>query len=122
MTMAQMYWIVMLDNVHYVFLSARIIGLGALLAVSLVFVMSHDTSFTPEPVRKRWFFVPAVILFFSVLGCFIPTTKQMAAILLIPKLANNERLQETGGKLWTLAEEWLEDLRPKASEELKTQK
>lgn len=41
-----------------------------------------------------------------------PTSKQMAAILVVPKIVNNAKVQEVPDKLMTLATEWLEELRP----------
>lgn len=46
----------------------------------------------------------------------IPTTKEMAAILIVPKVANSEKVQEIGGRLYDLATEWMEELRPAKKE------
>lgn len=47
------------------------------------------------------------------IGCaFIPSTKEMAAIIVLPKIVNNEKVQDAGNKLFDLAVEWLEDLKP----------
>ena len=44
---------------------------------------------------------------------FTPTTKQTAAMYVIPAIANNEKLRDTGDKLYEMAVEWINELRPK---------
>lgn len=48
-----------------------------------------------------------------VLEALIPTTREMAAIVMVPAIANNEKVQTVGNKLYDLAAEWLDELRPK---------
>lgn len=42
----------------------------------------------------------------------IPSTKQMAAILIVPKIANSEKVQTIGNKVYDLATAWMEELKP----------
>lgn len=55
------------------------------------------------------------IFLFGWLGIWvvIPSTKEMAAILILPKVLNNEKVQELPNNLLTLANEWIEELKPK---------
>ena len=48
-----------------------------------------------------------------VLKALVPTTREMAAIIMVPAIANNEKVQTVGNKLYDLATEWLDELRPK---------
>ena len=54
------------------------------------------------------------------IGCFLPTTKEMAAIIVIPKIAraieSNERVQKFPSKLMDLTDDWMEELKPKKKE------
>jgi hypothetical protein len=43
---------------------------------------------------------------------FTPSTKQMAAIMIVPKIANNEKVQTIGNKVYDLAVEWMDELKP----------
>ena len=43
----------------------------------------------------------------------LPTTKEMAAIIVIPKVANNEKIQELGDGIYQLANDWLKEISPK---------
>lgn len=48
----------------------------------------------------------------SVLKTFMPTTREMAAIVMVPAIVNNEKVQTVGNKLYDLAAEWLDALKP----------
>jgi len=54
-----------------------------------------------------------ITLFFSLVTVATPTTKQMCSIYLIPKIVNNERVQNIGDKSLTVIEnkfeEWLNE-------------
>lgn len=49
----------------------------------------------------------------SVLETLLPTTREMAAIIMVPAIASNEKVQTVGNKIYDLAVEWLDELRPK---------
>ena len=49
----------------------------------------------------------------SVLETLLPTTREMAAIVMVPAIASNEKVQTVGNKIYDLAVEWLDELRPK---------
>ena len=63
-----------------------------------------------------------VALLVGVVGSFIPSTKQAAAIIVIPKIANSEIVAEMGDtakELICLAKSWLIELKPKPKTENK---
>lgn len=62
--------------------------------------------------------VLGVVLLVSAI--FVPTTKQACAILIIPKIVNNEQLQEIPQKLLGLADEWVDELSPNRNENTST--
>lgn len=43
---------------------------------------------------------------------FVPTTKEMAAIVVIPRVANSESVQGLGEGIVDLAKVWMQELRP----------
>jgi hypothetical protein len=59
------------------------------------------------------FIIASLIL---IIGTFLPNTKQMAVILVAPKVINNEQVQKLPNQVLELANEWLEELKPKGSE------
>lgn len=54
-----------------------------------------------------------------VLEALVPTTREMAAIIMVPAIVNNERVHVAGDKLYDLAVEWLDSLRPRKPKEAK---
>lgn len=46
----------------------------------------------------------------------IPTNKEMAAIIVVPAVANSEPLNEMAGNIVELANAWLKELAPAAKE------
>lgn len=61
--------------------------------------------------------VMAVVLL--IVNCMLPTTREMAAILIVPRIVNNEKVQTVGNHLYDLAVEWMEELRPANKENAK---
>lgn len=48
------------------------------------------------------------------MSILIPTSKELAAIYVIPKVANNERIQNFSSEIATIAEDWLKELKTKS--------
>ena len=66
-----------------------------------------------------------VALLVGVVNSFIPSTKQAAAIVVIPKIANSEVVAEMGDtakELVCLAKSWLIELKPQPKTENKEEK
>ena len=104
-TTMQMYWLVTLDSI------LTMCGLIAAITAIATFItigMMMDEALSPR--------VPAICgaicLFFLIASTFIPTTKQMATIIIIPRIANSEKVQTVGNRLYDLAVEWMDELRP----------
>lgn len=74
-----------------------------------------------EEVRKRfivWIKVSiAIAITHIICGVFIPSTKEMCAILIVPAIANNEKAQNLGNEIYDLAVEWLKEIKPGKEEE-----
>lgn len=108
-TTTQMYWLVTLDAiVHASFVLAAISVLASVAAIGIACNVG------------RFFWLPALTIgmfFLSVAAAtFVPTTRQAAAIVIVPKIANNEKVQMVGNHLYELAVEWMEELRPPKKE------
>ena len=63
--------------------------------------------------RKAFLYLVAFTTILNLSRAFIPTTKEMAAIYVVPKIANNENLHDIGNEMVVLAKEWLKELHPK---------
>jgi hypothetical protein len=101
-----MYWLMTLDSIYIV---------SGVLSVVLTFLAIGAFCAAADCRSVPWWFAAvlgvAAALMLAI-AVFTPTTKQMAAILVVPKIANSEKVQVAGDKLYDLAVEWLEELRP----------
>ena len=118
-TPTQMYLITRLDSIHLVFAVAIIpamllAGLAAVIGL-VKYVNDYDDEEHDFGARllRRALRVFAICVVASIFEALIPTTKEMAAITVVPRIANNERLQEAGNRLFDLATAWMEELAPK---------
>ena len=105
-TTTQMYWLVTMDSIVHA--SAIIaIALGVMAFLTIPMVLDDDL-----PKRTPSAIALAAVAF-ALVAAFVPTTRQMAAIVMVPKIANNEKVQAAGNKLYDLAVEWMDELRPR---------
>ena len=111
-TTMQMYWLVMLDNITSG-LAAILIICGSFFILGIPFLGALDKEDLFFPITKKLLVIAAVSLLALV---FIPSTKQMAAIMIVPRLANSEKVQTIGNKVYDLAVEWMEELKPNKKE------
>lgn len=120
-TPSTIYWIAQCDCIRDTCIPIIIFG-GVLSTMSIgptvaVFYDKANTS------GSRWIsatasFVLVLVTIVGMLGrIFIPTTKTVAAMYIIPAVANNEKVQDCGNRLYDLAIEWMEELRPAKNKE-----
>jgi predicted MFS family arabinose efflux permease len=111
-TTMQMYWLVMLDNITSCLVAIVIIcGTFFILGAPILGVLEKEKLF-PSIARKFLVVMAASILVLA----FTPSTKQMAAIMIVPKIANSEKVQTIGNKVYDLAVEWMNELKPTKKE------
>lgn len=124
-TPSTIYWVAQCDCIRDACIPIIMIGV-ILSVVSAAIAMCAFCDDTPDRVR-RWRWIAAVVslaivatTFAGFLGrIFIPTTKTMAAMYIIPSVANNEKVQTVGNRLYDLAIEWMDELKPAKKEETK---
>lgn len=119
-TGTQMYCLLMLDNIYNAITLLCIMSF-VISAFSTTFYYvfrdDHDMISIVNILRKISF-TSIFLLVISLFGVtFLPTTKQMAAIIVLPKVLNNEKVQNIGnealdltGNLLQLSNEYLKDL------------
>lgn len=104
-TTTQMYWIVILDNINLM-----------MVVLSVMFTFGTFAAFGYAGTTEDHWWLPItsfIMLFvFMAICTFVPSTRQMAAILVVPKIANSEKIQMAGNKLYDLAVEWMDELKP----------
>ena len=89
-TTEMVYWIVMLDKISDAFL---------IFAVTFGFILFLFAGYTiTDGDDFPWHYPVWVVLelFFICGAVFVPNTKQMATIYLLPKVVNNEKIQDIG--------------------------
>lgn len=111
-TPMQMYWLVTLDGIVAMFTVFTVMGIIFVIAW-MCYISETGNS------DAKWF--PLTSIVFAALSLvaavFVPTTKQMAAIIIVPKIANSEKVQTVGNKLYDLAVEWMDELKPARAKE-----
>ena len=114
--MNKYYWFVMLDSFKDL---PEILGLVLVIfggVASAVVTICHFEGEMDDDkwktLRKLWA-IPAVGLAILIVLMFIPTTKQLAAIILLPKIVENKQIADMPENVARLANEWIEELRPK---------
>jgi len=112
MTNWQMYWLLMLDNIQKVFIVLTLaLGSGSLAALACWGTAGSD-GYEPKIIKywkKMAFRVMSFCLLSIICAGFIPSTKQMAAIIVVPKIVNNEHIKEIPQNLIRLCDEWIKD-------------
>ena len=119
-TESTVYWITRLDGIHN-FLSILSIITGAPAVLSLIaffatFMISEgeEEFHTAMKLELRAFLI-GIVLFvvFSLVSVFIPTTKEMALIKVLPAISNSrfvsEELPKEAGEIYMLAKEALKE-------------
>ena len=110
LTPEMMYWLTRCDNIcTAATILSVLFGIGAVMLKLFFFVETESVEFFHKILC-----VIAILLFFiSAATCvFVPTTKEMAAIYVVPKIANSETVKDLGDGVVTLAREWIQELRP----------
>lgn len=131
-TPSKIYWITRLDEVRscidtYLVLFT-IAAAICILLVSIISVMILDLSSSDDyskrltakrsVILKILFCTVAIDLLLATVSVFIPSTKEMAAIIVLPRVANSQTVRELGDGVVGLAKEWLEELKPKKEKEV----
>ena len=126
-TTAQMYWLTKLYDIRHVLCSIIWVPLVWLIVVSVITLCAIMSCTDVDSVRTvvngkikkaAWTCVPMVfwIVATQIAVALVPSTAQMAAIVVVPRIVNNEQVQTVGNKLYDLAVEWLDALKPAKGE------
>ena len=109
-TTGVVYWIVMLDKISSAFFIFAV-AFGLILFLMTGAILSNE-------VECPWHYPVWIVLelFFICGAVFIPNTKQMATIYLLPKVVNNEKMQsigertlDTGDKILQLMQQYISE-------------
>ena len=114
MTSWQIYWITRLDGA-----SIACGLLWIILLMSLLFWIPVKMGVSLLGLKKYLFFHLGTFFIFLAADVLLPTTKEMAAILILPKVYSsvsaNEELKKIPNNLVRLANEWIESMTKKVN-------
>jgi len=104
------YWILKLDDIQLLF--AILGSCGVAIVVFLLMPILMESNW--ERWRKDWMTAIIIFSFIILLAVLMPSTKQLATIIVAPKIINNEQIQQMPEKLLELGnkqvDKWIKDL------------
>ena len=125
------YWLTRLDHIRSFMMLMTILFsiLTAVAVLVLVAVASNAYYLGMEEVKSclRIFGISAgvaasVVILFGCARVFVPTTKEMCAIKVIPAVANCGQVQSLGSDVVDLARSWMNELKPETVESREAKK
>lgn len=114
-TPSTLYWITRCDGLHASGIVFPVVFMFATLCSTMYILLEESKLFA----KFVWFVCVAGLISSVSTALLVPTTKEMAAIIVIPELANSKTVKELGDGVVTLAREWLEELKPNKKGETK---
>lgn len=110
-TSMDIYWLTRCDNIISFFIALAAISF----VVTILAFICHVEPYRESKVPLRVFVFSALICLVSTIcGVLTPSTKELAAIVVIPKIANSETVQGIGREVVYLARAWLNELKPES--------
>ena len=114
-TETTMYWVTRLDNFLGLAIFGLIIGLLMVGATTIVSVVNYTNAETDDLwcKRTRWLVRIGVVLICAsmLVMTFVPSTKEMCAIKIVPALANDTDIRELKAEAVKTAKDWLVSIR-----------
>jgi len=116
------YWITRLDSASFVLAAVFIISIIAIVVLLIARACLAEPYYAWEKKFNAEWLTPlkitlAMAMLSGFISLFIPTTKEFAAIYLIPKIANNEQVQKIPDNATRLLnaklEQWIDDITKK---------
>lgn len=128
MTSWELYWLTRMDAISFLFGIIGVVTLSTSIFIAIGWAVHKADSNNDgdrldkggDKLRTIFFKTVWIPILFGLMTALIPTTKEMAAILILPKLtqavSQNQELQKLPGNLLSLANEWIEHLKPEEKE------
>ena len=110
------YWIGQCDCIRSVFPHIMFFGIFlSVVSIGLTIGCFCDRSIS-RPLCWMGVSLSSIFCVVSIIGIlgqvFVPTSKTVASMYIIPAIVNNEKIQDAGNQLYDLAVSWMEELRP----------
>lgn len=112
------YWITRLDGIKAFFGTICLFSAIALIIFIITCVLTASYKDHDHYIQVKGLKISLFIFLSTALSViFTPNTKQACAMYVIPKIINNERIQEVGKEFYDLALDWMKEMHPKKSKE-----
>ena len=120
-TPSLIYWITRLDSVIVFAVIALLLSLGASIVIGFGYsvVKCEDGEEKASGLIKPLKTSISVLVISTIVAVFVPSSKEGAAMIVIPRVANSESVKDIGDGIVTLAKEWIEELKPSTKKESK---
>ena len=123
-TPSMIYWITRLDSAKLlIFIIALVLAIFTGVAIIGFFarVSNPKDVFGNECVKILPY--PTIALVLTSLALVLtPSTQEAATMYVVPAVVNNEKIRDAGNKLYDLAIEWIDELKPAKKEITKSEK
>ena len=106
-TPSMIYWISRLDGLREGLLIIGVLGFISCTIITMYGVFERNTFFKSAVICGIF-----CILFMFGAQIFVPRTREAVAMIVIPKIANNEKIQNIGNDIYEIGIEWLNELKP----------
>lgn len=119
-TPSLIYWITMLDSIIAVSVIASILLFVALIVYCFLYIgfrYIEDEEEKASCLSKQIKHILSVLAISTVTSVFVPSSKEVAAMIVIPRVANSESVKDIGDGIVTLAKDWIEELKPSAKKD-----
>jgi len=112
LTPFDVYLITILDNLKYCCKGVITFSIICLVISFIVWAIATVSESTYAVVKYKFFpIICAILLTFStILTMLAPSSKQMAVIYIVPKIVNNQTVQQLPSHLMKLLDKYVEDL------------
>ena len=107
-TPIQMYWLLKLDDIYGFSIVVLTVALLVFFFCTIGELAFCDELCNTKRITTTRNIALCVALFFGTIAIFVPSTKQMAAIYVVPAIANNEKIQQIGGKSLDISNQLLD--------------
>lgn len=112
------YWITRLDGIKAFFGTICVFSAMALIIFIITSVITAANKNDEYRRQIKCLKISLFIFLSTALSViFTPNTKQACAMYVIPKIINNEKIQEVGKEFYDLALDWMKEMHPKKSKE-----
>ena len=120
----QIYWFTRLDLIRSISIILMFIGFMATFISGLISLITQSDRDKSDHIAASNIFkwTAPIFVFGTLISCFVPNSKEAAAIWAIPKVVNNPQMQSIGTNTLNIAEIGIQYLQEKIKSELENEK